>query len=202
MDSWCFHWTRFFFSIWWMAAPVVWPRAWWTSASYSWAVRVKSLVPPCSFLKPANDYIIWVNDCQCIHAQKRHIYTYNCVILCVFVCVFSSCTGHIPRFPFRVPRFPISWSPSAPMAPGGGHLNSLFRYSPSPRRLPAIFVAEDLSLPLPRCASGYGLERSPSDQKKWRLVYLVSQDLHCMTPISEESVIQSGFRTSHCPKNS
>ncbi|CAL1145365.1 unnamed protein product [Cladocopium goreaui] len=49
---------------------------------------------------------------------------------------------------------------------GGGHLNSLFRYSPSPRRLPAIFVAEDLSLPLPRCASGYGLERSPSDQKK------------------------------------
>eukprot|EP00435_Cladocopium_sp_Y103_P060873 s166_g22.t1 len=32
----------------------------------------------------------------------------------------------------------------------GGHLNSLFRYSPSPRRLPAIFAPDDLSLPLPR----------------------------------------------------
>ena len=140
--------------------------------------KLSNLVPPCSsqWLHRMSHMSMIVN----VFMRKNG--TYTCIIVwscvCICVCVFSSCTGHIPRFPFRVPRFPISWSPSAPVAPGGGHLNSLFRYSPSPRRLPAIFVAEDLSLPLPRCASGYGLERSPSDQKKWRLVYLVSQDLH------------------------
>ena len=84
--------------------------------------------------------------------EIQWLHVYVSVFLHKIWCVFS-----LHRC-FTVPRFPSvstvsthQWSPPKhPDLQVAAILNSLFRYSPSPRRLPAIFAPEDSSLPLPR----------------------------------------------------